>query len=219
MELIPAIDIMDGKCVRLRKGNPQDVDVYYSNPLDAIQQFSDNGLNWIHIVDLDAALGFGQNTSLIAKIIEKTDCNIQIGGGIRSLKKAKEYFALGAKRLILGTLPIRKPRVAEKIIVEIGSENIGIAIDEKNGQISYSGWQDTSKRNFLDYAISLDERGIGSIIFTSTTRDGTLKGPDIEQINRLTERISTPIIASGGSEIRNVLFVENNMILKKQNSL
>ena len=198
MELIPAIDILDGQCVRLRQGNPKNVEVYFNNPLTAVQQFLDLGLNWIHVVDLDAALGFGQNTALIARIIEKSDINIQIGGGIRSLKKAKEYFALGAKRLVLGTLPIKKPKVAEKIVSEIGSENIAIAIDEKNGQVSYSGWQDTSTRDYLDYAISLDEKEYGALIYTSTSRDGTLQGPPIAKINLLTEKVSAPIIASGG---------------------
>ena len=198
MLIIPAVDIMGGKCVRLVQGDPTKSKVYFNNPLEAAKLFEDRGAELIHLIDLDAAIGSGQNMEAIEKILKNVRVKVQIGGGIRTLEKAETLLKLGAHRIIFGTAAIRKPTLIEEAVRRYGSPRVAVAIDEKKDKVTFHGWKDISEIDYLDLARSLEAVGVGTIIFTSTSVDGTLKGPQVEKIRKLVETVRVPVIASGG---------------------
>jgi len=198
MLIIPAVDIMGGKCVRLVEGDPAKLKVYFDNPLEAAKLLEDQGAELIHLIDLDAALGSGQNMGAIEKILKKLRVKVQIGGGIRSLEKAETLLKLGASRVIFGTVSIQNPTLIEEAVRRYGSTRVAVAIDEKRGKVTFHGWKNRSEINYMDFARSFEAMEVGVIIFTSTSVDGTLKGPQVEKIVKLVEAVKVPVIASGG---------------------
>jgi len=198
MLIIPAVDIMGGKCVRLFQGDSTKVKVYFDNPLEVARLFEDQRAELIHLIDLDAALSSGQNLKVIEKILKSLSVKVQIGGGIRTLEKAGTLLRLGASRVIFGTAAIQNPSLIEKAVRRYGSTRIAVAIDEKMGKVAFHGWKDISEIDYLDFARSFENMGVGTIIFTSTSVDGTLKGPHIKKIIRLVKTVKIPVIASGG---------------------
>jgi len=198
MLIIPAVDIMGGKCVRLVQGDPTKLRVYFDNPLEAAKLLESQGAELIHLIDLDAALGSGQNMETIEKILKNLCVKVQIGGGIRTMEKAETLLKLGAHRVIFGTAAIHNPALIEEAVRCYGSPRVAVAIDEKKGKVTFHGWKNQSKINYLDFARSLEATGVGTIVFTSTTVDGTLKGPQMEKIVKLVETVKVPVMASGG---------------------
>ena len=198
MLVIPAVDIMDGKCVRLVKGDPTRSKVYFDDPLDAAKLLESKGAELIHLIDLDAALGSGQNLDIVKKILKNVRVKVQIGGGIRTLEKAETLLKLGAFRVIFGTAAVQNPALVGEATSRNGSERIAVAVDEKEGKASFHGWKDRSDVDCLDLARTLEQMKVGAIIFTTTSVDGTLKGPQVEKIEKLVETVRIPIIASGG---------------------
>jgi phosphoribosylformimino-5-aminoimidazole carboxamide ribotide isomerase len=198
MIVIPAVDIMNGKCVRLVRGDPEKSTVYYENPVEAAQLLENQGAELIHLIDLDAALGSGQNIAKIKKILENINVNVQIGGGIRTLEKADVLLNFGAYRVIFGTAAVKNPSLIEEAIKKYDSESIAVAIDEKDGKVAVHGWQNNSEKGYLDFARSFEKMGVGALIFTPISVDGTLKGPGIEKTVKLVEAVNVPVIASGG---------------------
>jgi phosphoribosylformimino-5-aminoimidazole carboxamide ribotide isomerase len=198
MKIIPAVDIMGGKCVRLLRGDPKKNKIYYDDPLEAAQLLEKQGVDLIHVIDLDAALGFGQNTDVIRRILENLSVNVQIGGGIRTIQKASRLLKFGAYRIIFGTAAIKNPDLIKEAVNRYGSESIAISIDEKNGKVAFHGWKNDSNVNYLDLAKSFEDLAIGCLIFTPISVDGTLKGPQIEKTLHLVKSVDIPVIASGG---------------------
>ncbi|KPV63408.1 MAG: Imidazole glycerol phosphate synthase subunit HisF [Candidatus Bathyarchaeota archaeon BA2] len=198
MLVIPAVDIMGGKCVRLVQGDPTRSKVYFDNPLEAAKRLEVQGAELIHLIDLDAAIGSGQNLEEIEKILSELRVNVQIGGGIRTLGKAETLLKFGAYRVIFGTVAVQNPALIQEAIRRYGSPRVAVAIDERNGKVTFHGWKDKSAIDYLDLARSFEEMKVGTIIFTSTSVDGTLKGPQVEKIRKLVETVSVPVIASGG---------------------
>ncbi len=198
MLIIPAVDIMDGKCVRLIKGIPTKSKVYFNDPLEAARMFEDEGAEVIHLVDLDAALESGQNLPAVKKILRNLRVKVQVGGGIRTLEKAETLLKLGAFRVIFGTAGIQNPALIDDAVRRYGSEQIAVAIDEKNGKATFHGWKDRSEKNYLALARVFEKMKVGTLIFTSTEVDGTLAGPQLEKIAELMETVKIPVIASGG---------------------
>lgn len=196
--VIPAVDVMHGKCVRLVQGDPTRLKVYFDNPLEATRLLEDQGAELIHLIDLDAALGSGQNMETIEEILKNLRVKVQIGGGIRTLEKAETLLKLGAYRVIFGTAAIQNPALIEEAVRRYGSSRIAVAIDEKKGRVTFHGWKDESQIDYLDFAHSFEDMKVGAIIFTSTSVDGTLKGPRVEKIVKLVETVKVPVIASGG---------------------
>ena len=198
MLIIPAVDILEGKCVRLVKGDPKKRKVYYENPLEAAQFFEKQGAEFIHLIDLDAALGSGQHIEAIKKILINIGAKVQIGGGIRNLKKADVLLKLGAYRVIFGTAAIQNPSFVEEVVRRLGPKRVAVAIDEKEGKVVLHGWKNKSKIDYLDLALSFETMRVGALIFTPISVDGTLKGPQIEKTAKLVETVKIPVIASGG---------------------
>ena len=198
MLVIPAVDILGGKCVRLVRGDPKKNKIYYEDPLEAAQLLEAQGAKLIHIIDLDAALGSGQNMKAITRILENINVKVQIGGGIRNLEKADLLLKLGAFRVIFGTVAVKNPGLVRKAVNRHGSESVAIAIDEKDGKVAVHGWKNKSGVNYLDLAQSFESIDVGTLIFTPISVDGTLKGPQIEKTVKLVEAVKVPVIASGG---------------------
>ncbi|UCE15303.1 MAG: 1-(5-phosphoribosyl)-5-[(5-phosphoribosylamino)methylideneamino] imidazole-4-carboxamide isomerase, partial [Candidatus Bathyarchaeota archaeon] len=199
MLVIPAVDVMQGKCVRLVKGDPTKMKVYFDNPVEAASRWTNQGAQLIHLVDLDAAIGVGQNIETIGKIIKRVSVKTQVGGGIRTLEKAEKLIKLGASRVIFGTACLLNSTLLEDAIHRFESERVTAAIDTtRRGKVAFHGWQTKSEVDYLDLARSLGLMGVGTIIFTSVSVDGTLKGPPIEQIREVVSAVRIPVIASGG---------------------
>jgi len=196
--VIPAVDIMSGKCVRLVQGDPTRLKVYFDNPLEAARRLEVQGAELIHLIDIDAALGSGQNLEAIEKILRGLHVKVQIGGGIRTLEKTEILLKLGASRVIFGTVVVQNPALIQEAVRRYGSPRVAVAIDERDGKATFHGWKDQSAIDYLDLASSFEEMKVGIIIFTSTTVDGTLKGPQVEKIRKLVETVRVPVIASGG---------------------
>jgi phosphoribosylformimino-5-aminoimidazole carboxamide ribotide isomerase len=198
MLVIPAVDILGGKCVRLVRGDPDKSKVYYENPLEAARLLENQGAELIHLIDLDAALGSGQNMKAIKKILANISVRTQIGGGIRTLEKADSLLKLGAYRVIFGTAAVQNPQLVEEAVSHYGSKRVAVAIDEKEGKVAVHGWKNRSELDYLELARSFEIMQVGALIFTSISVDGTLKGPQIEKTVKLVETVKVPVIASGG---------------------
>jgi len=196
--IVPAIDIMEGKSVRLLRGDPSRKKVYYDDPLVPARRFVDAGAQLIHVVDLDAALGTGENDSSIGRIASTLRIPVQVGGGVRSLEKAKRLLDAGVQRVIFGTSLVNQIEIVRDAVKEFGSDRVAVAVDTKGDLVVVRGWIESTGLNYLDLAKSLDELGVGTIIFTSVDADGTLSRPSFERIVKLRETVTTKLIASGG---------------------
>jgi phosphoribosylformimino-5-aminoimidazole carboxamide ribotide isomerase len=198
MLIIPAIDILDGKCVRLYKGNYNKVTVYNNDADVVARQFEKAGAKRIHIVDLDAARGKGKNNrNIIAKIRKNSGVCIELGGGIRNEDDIKEILKTGIDRLILGTVFAKESAVCANWIKKYGKKFIA-GIDALNGEVRIAGWEKKSGISDLELAEKAAESGFCSIIYTNISKDGTLSGPDIEQTLLIAEKSMLPVIVSGG---------------------
>ena len=199
MLVIPAVDIMDGKCVRLVRGAPSKLKVYYDDPVEAVEKWIMEGAELIHVVDLNAALGKGENTDIIRKIVQTVPVKVQVGGGLRTFEKAMKLLKSGVFRVIFGTNLLLNPEVILKTVKDFGSERIAVALDLKDGKIMFGGWKKSVKTDFLEMARLAEETlHVGMIIFTSVDRDGTLRGPSIRYAKKLLKTVKIPIVASGG---------------------
>ena len=198
MLIVPAIDIMEGKSVRLLRGDPSRKKVYYDDPLVPARRFVDAGAQLIHVVDLDAALGTGENDSSIGRIASTLRIPVQVGGGVRSLEKAKRLLDAGVQRVIFGTSLVNQIEIVRDAVKEFGSDRVAVAVDTKGDLVVVRGWIESTGLNYLDLAKSLDELGVGTIIFTSVDADGTLSRPSFERVLKLREAMTTKLIASGG---------------------
>lgn len=200
MIILPAIDIKDGNCVRLFKGNFSTVEKVASDYLETAKSFEDAGAEWIHMVDLDGAKeGRPVNTKIYTDVAEKTNLKVELGGGIRSLETIQEYLDMGISRVILGSVALKKPRLVCDAVEKFGSEKIVVGIDAMNGMVATEGWLETSDVNYIDLANQMIKSGVRYFIFTDISKDGTLSGVNKEQLQALADGTQNcNIIASGG---------------------
>ncbi len=214
MEIVPAIDISGGKCVRLFKGEKGTEKVYFENPKEALEFWLEKGAKRLHFVDLDGAWGTDKNKELLKQMIMRASnvAKIQVGGGIRSVEAAKELIEIGADRVILGTLAVQNPNVVEVLAKEIGSNHIIIALDYKAGKISTHGWTKYTDKDPFTFGRDIAKLGAGYILFSSIESDGAFTGPDLVNIKKMVKSVPIPVYAAGG--IRNTEDLEN---LKKTN--
>ena len=197
MQIIPAIDILDSQLVRLTKGDPSTKESYRtSNPAEAAVEWARRGAEMIHIIDLDAALGKNPNTDMILGITQEVDTPIQVGGGIRSIEVAEKLLDGGVERIILGSLPIKEPETALKILNKYSSDRVIIALDHKNGNLMVQGWQQTTEHKLGESLQAFTQQGYEWFLVTDINQDGTLDGPDCKTYNEIA--CSGKIIASGG---------------------
>ena len=198
MELIPAIDLLDGKVVRLHQGKYDEVTVYDDDPVSMAKRFEDDGATRLHVVDLEGARrGAPAHVPVIRGILEGTHLRVQIGGGVRDADIASQWMDAGADRVVLGTIVIKDPDAARGIC-ERYPGGVVMALDARDGKIAVEGWQEQSERDVTELAKEVDRWNIGAILFTNIHRDGTREGPDIAATAALQSQVSTTVIASGG---------------------
>ncbi len=199
MLLIPAIDIKEGKCVRLRQGLMEDSTVFSDSPLEMADKWVELGAKRIHLVDLDGAFaGKPANADVINAIAEKyPNVPIQIGGGIRDERTIQAYLDAGVQYVIIGTRAANEPEFINEISAEFG-KNLIIGLDAKDGIVAVDGWAKLTKHNVIDLAKRFEGDGVQAIIYTDIARDGMMQGVNLEATQKLAESVNIPIIASGG---------------------
>lgn len=198
MRIYPAIDIKDGKCVRLLKGDFNEVTVYGDNPADMAVKWEDQGGEFIHVVDLDGAVkGHGVNADVIKEICKRVSVPVQTGGGIRTMEDIEAKLACGISRVIIGTKAVSDAEFVKKAVEKYG-DKIVIGIDAKDGMVAVEGWEKVSEFKAVDFAKKMAEIGVKTIVYTDIATDGTLAGPNIEAMKEMVENVDVDIIASGG---------------------
>ncbi|PEB52712.1 1-(5-phosphoribosyl)-5-[(5-phosphoribosylamino)methylideneamino]imidazole-4-carboxamide isomerase [Bacillus pseudomycoides] len=198
MEIFPAIDLKEGRCVRLYQGEFNKETVMNENPVDQAARFEKLGARMLHIVDLDGAIaGQSVNLSVIADICKTVRIPVQVGGGVRSLLAVEMLLSVGVEKVILGTAALYDRSFLEEA-VHLYRENIIVGIDAKNGYVATRGWLDVSEISYIELAKQMESVGVQTIIFTDISKDGTLLGPNFEQLQLLQEAVSLRIVASGG---------------------
>ena len=198
MIILPAIDIKDGNCVRLFKGDYATAKKVAESPYTAAQRFADAGAKWMHMVDLDGAKDANLvNAELIADVAKSSGLSVEVGGGIRNMNAVEYYISQGIDRVILGSAAVKDPQFVVDAVKEYG-EKIVVGIDAKNGMVCAEGWIDNSDINYIELAKRMENVGVHTIVFTDINQDGTLAGPNLKQLDDLSHEVSCNIIASGG---------------------
>jgi phosphoribosylformimino-5-aminoimidazole carboxamide ribotide isomerase len=198
MELIPAIDLLGGKVVRLHRGRYDEVTVYSERPVEQARVFYDAGARRMHIVDLDGARdGEPKNLAVIEAILKAVPLQVQVGGGIRNEAVAQRWLSAGAQRVVLGTAAVKNPQLVQALCKAHPSA-IVVAVDERDGEVAVEGWLEGSGRNVVDLAREVDGWGAAALLHTVIARDGTREGPDIDATLALQQQVRATVIASGG---------------------
>ncbi|MEO0349525.1 MAG: 1-(5-phosphoribosyl)-5-[(5-phosphoribosylamino)methylideneamino]imidazole-4-carboxamide isomerase [Cyanobacteria bacterium P01_A01_bin.15] len=198
MDVIPAIDLLGGRCVRLFQGDYEQSQVFDDDPVAVARRWADAGASRIHLVDLDGAkAGQPENWQAIAEIVRAVDVPVQVGGGLRDRNRVQALFKLGVQYAILGTVAVENPDLVGELSAEFPGR-IFVGIDARDGRVATRGWLETSTVMADDLAQRMGDLGAAAIIYTDIQRDGTLKGPNLKALRTLAGKINTPVIASGG---------------------
>ena len=201
MQLIPAIDLMNGKIVRLTRGEAKTAKIYesqFGTPVEAAKRWRDEGASKLHIIDLDAAFTIGNNHTVIAEIAKNIKLPIQVGGGIRSYETAEKLFETGITQVILGALAFRDPLAISKIQKNFGADSVIVALDNKDGQIMVEGWKIATAMTVDDAIEKYTTLGIHRFLITSIAQDGMLNGPDLQTLSQAALYPNARIVAAGG---------------------
>lgn len=198
MRIYPAIDIKDGKCVRLLKGQFDKVTVYGDNPAQMAKKWEQEGGEFIHVVDLDGAKhGHGVNADIITEICSTVSVPVQTGGGIRTMADIEKKLSCGVNRVIIGTSAVRNAEFVKEAVEKYG-DKIVIGIDAKDGMVAVEGWEEVSEFGAVEFAKKMESLGVKTIIYTDIATDGTLAGPNVAAMREMVENTNMDIIASGG---------------------
>ena len=198
LTLYPAIDLKDGACVRLRRGERDDATVYSDDPGAQARAWQDAGCRWLHVVDLNGAFaGWPVNAEAVRAILANVRIPVQLGGGIRDLAGIEAWLRAGVRRVILGSAAAKNPALVKQAC-RAHPGRIAVGIDARDGFVATEGWAETSGMKALDLALRFEDAGVAAIIYTDISRDGMLSGLNLEQTVDLASQISTPVIASGG---------------------
>lgn len=198
MKIFPAIDLRDGKAVRLFQGDYDQMTVYNEDPVDIAKSFKDKGADYLHLVDLDGAKdGKLVNFDTIKAIVEQVDMFVEVGGGIRDEERIRQYLELGVGRVILGTIAIKDPEFLEKMVKKYG-EKISVGVDAKDGYVAINGWKEITDKESFEFCRYLKNIGVKSIIYTDISKDGGLGGTNMDAYKELQKINGLEITASGG---------------------
>ena len=201
MQLIPAIDLMNGKIVRLTRGEAKTAKIYeskFGSPVEAAKRWRDEGAGKLHIIDLDAAFSLGDNHSVIDEVAKNVKLPIQVGGGIRSYETAEKLFQLGITQVILGALAFSDPSAIGKIQRKFGPESLIVALDNKDGLIMVEGWKTATAMTMDDALEKYTGLGVRRFLITSIAQDGMLNGPDLQTLSQAAAYSNVKIVAAGG---------------------
>lgn len=198
MLVIPAIDLRNGKCVRLLQGRPEDETVFSDDPVAMALRWQNEGAELLHLVDLNGAFeGVPKNLTVIEKIVKSIDIPAQLGGGIRDIERLNQVLGIGVWRAILGTAALKNPELVKTACLKYG-ERIAVGIDAKDGMVATQGWLDVSAKPAIEFAQEMESLGVKTIIYTDIKRDGMLTGPNLDATKAIAESVNIDIIASGG---------------------
>lgn len=199
MIVFPAIDLRDGKCVRLVQGRKEDMTIYSNDPAGMAIYWADQGAQWLHVVDLDGAFeGRPRNLDKLAAIVKAVDVKVQFGGGMRTLDDVGRALDTGAERVIIGTRAVEDPEFLLFLLNELGPEKVVLGLDAINGMVALEGWEKKSEIGAVEFAQTAARLGATTAIYTDIARDGLLQGPNFVGVERMTEQSGLSIIASGG---------------------
>jgi len=216
MIIFPAIDIKDGKCVRLTKGDFDKITSYENSPIDQAKKYYQNGFNYIHIVDLDGALqGKPANSNIVKEIIKKVKLKIQVGGGIRTIDDINSWIKTGVDKIVMGTAAVENIALLKAACNKFKNK-IAVAIDVKDGLIALAGWKKQTNIPAIDFIKKIENFGVSRIIYTDINKDGTKKGPNIKDTVELSSKVKIPLIISGGvssiEDIKKIKLLSNSNI-------
>jgi phosphoribosylformimino-5-aminoimidazole carboxamide ribotide isomerase len=199
MLVIPAIDLKDGKCVRLRQGRMDDATIFSDNPVEVAGRWVEAGARRLHVVDLDGAVsGEPRNAAIISEIVERyPDLPVQVGGGIRDDDTVQVYLEAGVQWVIIGTKAVSAPHFVNDLCLEFPGRII-VGLDAKDGKVAIDGWSKLSNHDVIDMAMHFEQDGVAAIIYTDISRDGMMQGVNVESTVRLAQAVHVPVIASGG---------------------
>lgn len=198
MMILPAIDIIGGQCVRLVKGDYDTAHKVADDPHTAAKGFREAGASWMHLVDLDGAKAGGAvNADLFMALAKSSGLRLELGGGIRDMQTIETYLEGGISRVILGSAAVKNPQLVQDAVHAFG-ERIAVGIDAKNGMVATEGWLQASDVHFVELAKKMEQAGVKTIIYTDISKDGTLQGVNIDELNQINQAVSCAIIASGG---------------------
>ena len=198
MILYPAIDLKEGQCVRLLRGDMAQATVFNDDPAAQARAFAEQGFDYLHVVDLDGAFaGQPMNAEAVERMLAAVDMPIQLGGGIRDLRIVRAWLEKGVERVIIGTAAVRDPDFVKEA-ARLFPRRVAVGVDARDGRVAVDGWAKTSDLSALDLGRRFEDAGVAAIIYTDIARDGALKGLNIEATLALAESVSIPVIASGG---------------------
>ncbi len=197
MKIIPAIDLMEGKVVRLYKGNPEKKTIYSKDPLETAKKWEQAGADMIHLVDLDATLGRGTNIEIIKNLVNQLSVPVQVAGGLRDesiISQVLDY----SSRVVIGTIAFQKKEILKKILESFGKERVVISVDHVDGDIMVEGWQKSTGKNLIEGINEFVDMGFSEFLLTNVSKDGTLQGPDLEHLEQACKIKNVNVISSGG---------------------
>ena len=198
MILLPAIDLHQGQCVRLLRGDYDTAQVVAADPVETARAFEEQGAGWLHVVDLDGAKeGAPKNAELIAQVVERTGLQVEVGGGIRNMATVDRYLELGAARVILGSAALRDPQFVAEAVKRYG-KRVAVGIDALGGKVAAEGLLEQSQVDYLELARRMEDLGVQYLICTDISQDGTLAGPNLTMLDQLNQAVSCHVVASGG---------------------
>ena len=211
MIIFPAIDVIDSKPVRLFKGDFNTAEQVADNVFDTAESFVEAGASWIHMVDLDGSLQKKRvNSQVFIDVAQNTQLKVEIGGGIRTMQDIEYYYNNNISRVILGSVALKNPNLVKESVKEFG-DFIAVGIDAKNELVATEGWTEASDINYIELAKRMEDIGVKTIIYTDISKDGTLSGPNIEQLVKLNKAVSCDITASGGvTDIDDIKALKDN---------
>ena len=196
-DVIPAEDIQQGRAVRLYEGDPARETVYFDSPVEAARHWAGLGAPWLHVVDLDAALGRSDNGALIRALAAEVGVRLEIGGGVRSVEAATDWLE-HVDRVVLGTVAIHEPEVVDALLAEFGPDRVVVSIDAREGRVAVRGWAEVTDVDAAELARRVADQGVRHLIYTDISRDGTLRGVDEEPVARMRAAFPHRLVAGGG---------------------
>lgn len=197
-QILPAIDMMDGRCVRLVQGKFDQATVFADDPVEMAKRWADGGAKWLHLVDLNGSrMGAPQETDTVKRIRSAVDIPIQLGGGIRNLEIARRMIDIGVTRVIIGTSAALDSDLALNIFQELGDQAV-LGVDARDSKVAVRGWEETTGEGAIDFALRMQGLGAKRVIYTDISRDGMMQGANIDAMKRMAQALDIPVIASGG---------------------
>lgn len=199
MIIFPAIDLRQGRCVRLYQGDPEQEVVFGSDPVAIAREWVKQGAEWLHIVNLDGAFGQASgNLAVVEEIVEAVDARMQFGGGLRGIEDMERMLQMGVTRVIVGTMAITAPEIVAQAVKRFSAEHLVVGIDARDGRVATHGWKETSDVDVMVLAEQVLALGVERVVYTDIARDGTMRGPDVAGTRRLAAETGLKVIASGG---------------------